>query len=67
MRKELITKDELIANLRENGMEEISEGKKAFVESEGNISFTKKKLLPKKKLIFKKTPPLFSWRGQYLV
>ena len=39
MRKELITRDELIANLRENGIEQISEVKKAYVESEGNISF----------------------------
>lgn len=41
MRRELITKDELMANLRENGIENISDVKKAFVESEGNISFIK--------------------------
>ena len=54
MRKELITKDELIANLRENGMEEISEGKKVFVESEGNISFTKKKTASQKEIDIQK-------------
>lgn len=41
LRRELITKDELMANLRENGIENISDVKKAFVESEGNISFIK--------------------------
>ncbi|AZI20171.1 DUF421 domain-containing protein [Chryseobacterium taklimakanense] len=41
MRRELITKDELMANLRENGIEDVSDVKKAFVESEGNISFIK--------------------------
>ena len=41
MRKELLTKDELMTNLRENGIENLSDVKKAFVESEGNISFVK--------------------------
>lgn len=41
MRKELLTKDELIANLRENGIEDISEVKNAYVEGEGNITFIK--------------------------
>lgn len=41
MRKELLTKNELMANLRESGIENISDVKKAFVESEGNISFIK--------------------------
>ncbi|WP_158602510.1 DUF421 domain-containing protein [Proteiniphilum sp. X52] len=39
MRKELLTKDELMNSLRENGMENISDVKKAFVESDGRISF----------------------------
>lgn len=41
MRRELITKEELMANLRESGIEKVSDVKKAFVESEGNISFIK--------------------------
>lgn len=39
MRKELLTKDELQASMRENGIEDLSEIKLAHVESEGNISF----------------------------
>lgn len=39
MRRELLTKDELMANLRENGVEDLSKVKKAFVEGDGNISF----------------------------
>lgn len=39
MRKELLTKDELMSSLRENGIENISDVKKAFVEGEGIISF----------------------------
>ncbi|WP_298652472.1 YetF domain-containing protein [uncultured Proteiniphilum sp.] len=39
MRKELLTKDELMTHLRENGIENISDIKKAFVEGDGNISF----------------------------
>ncbi len=39
MRKELLTKDELMAHMRENGIEAISEIKRAFVEGDGNISF----------------------------
>jgi hypothetical protein len=35
-------------------MEEISEGKKAFVESEGNISFTKKKTASQKEIDIQK-------------
>lgn len=41
MRKELLTKDELMAGLRENGIEDISQVKKAFVEGEGQLSFIK--------------------------
>lgn len=41
MRKELVTKEELLTSMRENGIEEISEIKQAFVEGEGNISFIK--------------------------
>ena len=39
MRRELLTKDELMSHLRENGIENINEVKKAFVEGDGNISF----------------------------
>ena len=38
MRRELMTKDELMSHLRENGIENINEVKKAFVEGDGNIS-----------------------------
>ena len=41
MRKELLSKDELLANLRENNILDLSEVKKAFVESDGQISFIK--------------------------
>ncbi|MBP0611619.1 DUF421 domain-containing protein [Chryseobacterium sp. cx-311] len=41
MRKELLTKDELMAGLRENGIEDISQVKEAFVEGEGQLSFIK--------------------------
>lgn len=39
MRKELLTEDELMASLRQNGMDDISEVRKACVESDGHISF----------------------------
>ncbi|MBF6598668.1 MAG: DUF421 domain-containing protein [Fermentimonas sp.] len=39
MRRELLTKDELMSHLRENGIEDVNEVKKAFVEGDGNISF----------------------------
>lgn len=39
MRKELLTKDELQASMREEGIEDLSEIKLAHVESEGHISF----------------------------
>jgi uncharacterized membrane protein YcaP (DUF421 family) len=38
MRKELITKDELMEAIREHGYERIEEIKQAYIESEGNIS-----------------------------
>ncbi len=41
MRKELLTKEELIASLRENGIEDISEVKNAYVEGEGHLTFIK--------------------------
>lgn len=41
MRKELITKEELMAELRENGVEEISEVKEARIEEDGHISVIK--------------------------
>ena len=41
MRKELLTEDELIANLRQNGMDDVSQVRKGCVESDGNISFIK--------------------------
>lgn len=38
MRKEFITEDELMAQLREGGVEEISNVKSAMLEGDGNIS-----------------------------
>ena len=42
MRKELITKEELIAELRENGVEDLSEVKEARIEEYGHVSVIKK-------------------------
>lgn len=42
MRKEMITKDELESQMRQNGIEDISELKSAYMESDGNFSFIKK-------------------------
>ena len=42
MRKELITKEELIAELRENGVEDLSEVKEARIEEDGHVSVIKK-------------------------
>jgi len=42
MRKELITKEELIAELRENGVEDLSEVKEARIEEDGPVSVIKK-------------------------
>ena len=41
MRKELLTEEELMAGLRENGIDDISEVRKACVEGEGELSFIK--------------------------
>jgi uncharacterized membrane protein YcaP (DUF421 family) len=38
MRREFITKEELIQNLREEGVEDISVVKSAYIEGDGNIS-----------------------------
>ena len=38
MRKEFLSKEELLSNLREHGIEAISEIKKAYVEGEGVIT-----------------------------
>ena len=43
MRKELITKDELITELREHGIEDVTEVKEARIEEDGHISVIKKK------------------------
>ena len=43
MRKELITSEELMAELRENGVEEVSQVKEARIEEDGHISVIKKK------------------------
>lgn len=42
MRRELITKDELMAHLREHSVSSVDEVKEAWVESEGNISVVPK-------------------------
>lgn len=41
MRAELITKDELMAQLRENGIEDCAQVKRACIESDGMISVIK--------------------------
>ncbi len=38
MRRELLTKEELMSHLHENGIEHFSEVENAFVEGDGNIS-----------------------------
>jgi uncharacterized membrane protein YcaP (DUF421 family) len=38
MRKEFITKDELMSQLREDGVEDIARVKAAYIEGDGNIS-----------------------------
>jgi len=43
MQKELITYDELMSQIREQGAERISEVKKCFIEGDGSISVIKKK------------------------
>ena len=39
MRRELLTKEELRTHLREHGVEDLMKVKKAFIESDGDISF----------------------------
>ena len=41
MRKEMITKDELLEQLRLQGVEKVSEVKKAYLEGSGNVSVIK--------------------------
>lgn len=41
MREELITEDELMSQLRQHGIEDLSEVKRAYVESDGQISVLK--------------------------
>jgi len=43
MRKELITKEELMAELRENGVEDVAQVKEARIEEDGHISVIKMK------------------------
>lgn len=43
MRRELVNDEELWSKLRENGVSHLSEVKKAYLESDGEISVTKKK------------------------
>ena len=38
MRRELITEEELMGNLREQGIDDVTKVKKAFMESDGHIS-----------------------------
>lgn len=42
MRREMITKDEIESKMRENGIEDVSQIKSAYMESDGNFSFIKK-------------------------
>ena len=43
MRREMITEDELIGQLREQGVEDVSMVKRSFLESDGRISVVKRK------------------------
>jgi uncharacterized membrane protein YcaP (DUF421 family) len=42
MRQELITKEELMSQLRRNGVENVAEVKKAFIEGDGQVSVIKR-------------------------
>ena len=42
MRKELITKEDLMAELRENGVEDIAQVKEARIEEDGHVSVIKR-------------------------
>ena len=41
MRKELLTEEELMSHLRQQGIERVSEVKRAYIEGDGRISFIK--------------------------
>jgi uncharacterized membrane protein YcaP (DUF421 family) len=43
MRQELITEDELMMQLRQEGLDEVSEVKEAYIESDGRISVIRQK------------------------
>lgn len=43
MRRELITEEELMSQLREQGVDDVDEVKEAFMESDGHISVVQKK------------------------
>ena len=43
MRREMITREELLSHLREEGVESVSEVKKAYLEGDGRLSVIKKK------------------------
>jgi uncharacterized membrane protein YcaP (DUF421 family) len=42
LRSELITRDDLLAQLREQGVEDVRSVKKAFLESDGRVSVIRK-------------------------
>ena len=42
LRKELITPEELLSQLREQGLESLSEVREAHIEGDGQISFVKR-------------------------
>jgi uncharacterized membrane protein YcaP (DUF421 family) len=42
MRSEMITRDELMSHLREHGVEDLSEVKAAYIESDGHISIVRR-------------------------
>ena len=48
MRSELITEDELMSQVREQGLERLEQVKEAYIESDGNISVVKREQRKKK-------------------
>ncbi len=46
MRREYVTEEELMDSLRKEGMEDINQVEKAYVESDGRISFIKRRSRP---------------------
>ena len=42
MRREMITMDELMCQLREQGVEGVGEVKRCYIEGDGHVSFIKK-------------------------